>query len=106
MCERTYERLDFDEWFKRFITVHPQLQYFKDEKDLYNLQIILEQKYKDNEHTKEEIINIYDNYIEQKRQENIKIWDIKKYYEKKVNRYIQLEKEKTRKFIKDLIKEI
>ena len=103
--ERSYERLDFNEYFIKFIQVHPQLQYFNDEKDLLNLQQFLYINYNNNILTKEDVINIYNNYIEKKRNELI---DINNYEFESKQKLIQYKKYKqniTNNFIKDLIKE-
>jgi hypothetical protein len=105
-CESTYNILDFNEWFVRFCTPHPQLQYFKDEQDLLNLQIILSKNYIEKLYTKEEVINIYHNYIMKKKEEHNRVWEIKSFYENKIKLLVNIEKEKTNKFIKNLINEI
>jgi hypothetical protein len=106
MNMRNYERLSFDEWILHYFTVHPQLYLFEDEKNLLNLQEVLSEKYRENIYTKEDVTNIYNNYLEKKREDNIKMWDIRTFYENKVKLLINNEKDKTNKYIQDLIKEI
>lgn len=105
-CMRTYEMLNFDEWFDRFSTVHPQLPYFKDKKQLLKLQTILSQKYEEKIYTKNDIDNIYKNYIEHKRENDIKFYEIKQDLNQKIKDYEDYYKSITDKYIDDLIKEI
>lgn len=105
-CERTYECLDFNEWFERFLTVHPQLQYFQDEQKLLELQEILSQKYKEKIYTREETINIYNNYVEKKREQDILYYDKEFEVKQFLKRYKKNTKQNIDNFIDKLIKEL
>ena len=103
---RTYEIYDFNEYFIKFIGVHPQLQYFKDEKKLEELQKLLSDKYQEKIYTREEVINIYNNYIEKKREYDILYYTKEQEVKEFLKRYKKNQKEQVNNFIDKLIKEI
>ena len=103
---RTYERLNFNEWFEQFLTPHPQLQYFETEEHLYNLQKTLSKVYQDKKYTKEEIMSMYNTYLEKKREENFNYFQKEQEKEQELKGFKDLCDNKVIEFTNDLIKEI
>jgi hypothetical protein len=103
-CERTYERLDYNEWFIQFITPHPQLQYDKENKNLLKYQILLSEKYNNKIYNREGILELYNFYVQQKQKECINISNAEYYYKDKIKKLIKKEKENTNSYIIELIK--
>lgn len=106
MNQRTYEYYDFNDWFLKFKTVHPQLIYMKDMKKVLELQELLKIKYKNKVYTTEEVENIYQNYIQKQIEYKIKYGE----EEYKKNKYLKelkkKQEEEVNNYIEDLIKEI
>jgi len=106
MNSKTWEMYDNDEYFKKFLRPHPQLQYHNDDNDLYNLQNILTDKYNKKVYTKDEVISIYNNYVEKKNEELTLIYSEEHRLKEYLKYFKQNKKQITNNFIQDLIKEI
>ena len=78
MNERTYEMYDIDEYFIKFLRIHPYLQYATDNINVkkLNLQTVLLDKYFDKLLTKIQINEIYQNIIDKENQNSIHLHEI------------------------------
>lgn len=105
-CGSAYDRLDFNEWFIKFVTPHPQLQYCDNKRSLLHLQTILSEKYQQKIYQKDFIIKIYNNYLEKEKKELIKYYNFEQDMKKKIKDYKNITNKIIDKYIEDGIKEL
>lgn len=101
----TWEFYDYDEYFLKFMVTHPQLQYCKDKIDLRNLQNMLCKKYNNKEYTKDEVTNVYNNYVLKNREHEIIYYKEEFKSKEQLKEFKQKNKDIVDKFIKELILE-
>lgn len=99
---RTDEIYNYDEWFNKFITPHPQLSYDSNNIKLLELQKTLMNKYLDNEITKNKAIELYEIYTNLKKNEIKHICSI----EHDFKNYINSLNNKKQKNLNDCIENI
>jgi hypothetical protein len=82
MCERTYERFDENEYFLKYLTIHPILIYsFKEvDKKKKELQLFLVDELNKENISYDELSKKYNTIIELERQNKIKLDELRDYH--------------------------
>jgi len=83
MCERTYERFDENEYFLKYLSIHPILIYSLKEVDKKKkeLQLFLLDEFNKENISYDELSEKYNIIIELERQNKIKLDELRYYHE-------------------------
>lgn len=82
MCERMYERFDENEYFLKFLNIHPILSYSLKEVDKKKkeLQLFLLDEFNKENINYDELSEKYNTIIELERQNKIKLDELRQYH--------------------------
>lgn len=103
---RTDEIYDQDEYFCKFLEIHPILYRYNEDKYILKLQEKLCKEYKENKYSKTEIQNIYNTYKQKEIELNQKYYDTEKLMKLQLKIIKENIDKNVNNFIEDLIKEI